>query len=66
MAREYRHIEEYEKAALVGINGAGKFECYTFGATGEYVGQLTNLNIPNDVRADLPWPPMRAAEEEKR
>ena len=58
--------EMHEVGCFFGINGAGKFECYTFGATGEYVGQLTNLNIPNDVRADLPWPPVRATEEEKR
>ncbi|MDR1061995.1 MAG: molybdenum cofactor biosynthesis F family protein [Clostridiales bacterium] len=49
----------HDVGCFFGINGSGKFECYTFGAVGEYVGQLANFDLPNDQRADYPWPPAR-------
>lgn len=53
----------HDVGCFFGINGSGKFECYTFGAKGEYVGQLTNLNIPNDVTREFPWPPRMPEKE---
>ena len=55
----------HDVGCFFGINGSGRFECYTFGATGEYVGQLTNLSIPNDMKTDYPWPPVRPESEKE-
>ncbi|MDR1531618.1 MAG: molybdenum cofactor biosynthesis F family protein [Clostridiales bacterium] len=55
-------FDMHDVGCFFGINGSGRFECYTFGAIGEYVGQLTNLDIPNDQGIDYPWPPMPIGE----
>jgi hypothetical protein len=50
-------FDMHDVGCFFGINGGSKFECYTFGATGEYVGQLANLHIPNDMNKEYSWPP---------
>ncbi|MCE5342842.1 MAG: molybdenum cofactor biosynthesis F family protein [Eubacteriales bacterium] len=55
----------HDVGCFFGINAGSRLECYTFGATGEYAGQLTNLNIPNDVTMDFPWPPARPETEKE-
>ncbi|MDR0999943.1 MAG: molybdenum cofactor biosynthesis F family protein [Clostridiales bacterium] len=50
-------FDMHDVGCFFGINGSSKFECYTFGATGEYVGQLASLHIPNDMNKDYSWPP---------
>ncbi len=53
----------HDVGCFFGINGSGRFECYTFGAEGEYAGQLTNLSFPNEFGKDYPWPPAHRREE---
>ncbi len=54
----------HDVGCFFGINGSSRFECYTFGAHGKYVGQLTNFDIPNDHAVDYPWPPVRNEKKE--
>ncbi|MDR1570666.1 MAG: molybdenum cofactor biosynthesis F family protein [Oscillospiraceae bacterium] len=54
----------HDVGCFFGINGSSQFECYTFGAVGKMAGQLANLAIPNDMRADMPWPPAMPGEGE--
>jgi hypothetical protein len=49
----------HDVGCFFGINGDSKFECYTFGAVGEYVGQLTNLSFPTECLQNHDWPPVR-------
>jgi hypothetical protein len=56
-------FDMHDVGCFFGINGSGKFECYTFGAEGKCVGQLANLDIPNDQGVDYSWPPMRVESE---
>ena len=55
----------HDVGCFFGINGDSKFECYTFGAVGTYVGQLANLTFPTDSLNELPWPPVRPQEQQK-
>jgi hypothetical protein len=55
----------HDVGCFFGINGESRFEFYTFGAVGEYAGQLTNLNIPNDTGMDYPRPHVIPQEEGK-
>ena len=48
----------HDVGCFFGINGSGHFECYTFGAVGEYAGQLANLTFPHEFGKEYPWPPM--------
>ena len=40
----------HDVGCFFGINGGGRFECCTFGAKGRCVGQLTNFDVPYDLR----------------
>jgi hypothetical protein len=56
-------FEMHDVGCFFGINGSSRFECYTFGANGKNVGQLTNFDLPNDCKVDAPWPPVRLKKE---
>ncbi|MDR1913601.1 MAG: molybdenum cofactor biosynthesis F family protein [Clostridiales bacterium] len=55
-------FDMHDVGCFFGINGDSKFECYTFGAIGKDVGQLTNLHLPNEMDKDFDWPPKEREE----
>lgn len=51
--------EMHDVGCFFGINGSSQFECYTFGAIGNYVGQLSNSDLYLDNNDDGRLKPYR-------